>query len=99
MDFSSIESQKDITNSTSSSDYEDELNDVVGDFDMNMRKFSTALKQNFTINQNELKRSDYEPFDADNTSSTVNTNRKNSLEKLKNKTRKIPESLRRVSFG
>ena len=90
--------QKSNTNNTSSSDYEDELNDVVGDFNMNMRKFSASLKHNFIVGESEIKRSDYEPFDFDKISSTANNSHKNNYEKLKSKTKKIPESLRRVSF-
>jgi hypothetical protein len=84
---------------TSSSEYEDEINDIVGDFSTNMRKFSNTLRQGFTT-ENEIKRQDYEPFDIDKIKSTANNNnRKNNYEKLKSKTKKIPDSLRRVSFG
>ena len=85
--------EKTNENNTSSSDYDDEINDTVGDFNANIRKFSKAFKQNFYA-ENEIKRKDYEPFDNERR----NNIHKNNFEKLKTKTRKIPESLRRASF-
>ena len=76
--------------STSSSDYDDEMQDVVADFNITMRKMSSTVRQNFVM-LNENKRSQYEQFDEKNThdASTGLT------QKLKSK---ISQSIRNISF-
>ena len=79
--------------SESSSEYDEEIHDVVGDFNAAIRTFSSSVKPNFVVTSNGINnRREYEQFDRDHSATTSN------LDKILNNGRKIPQSLRKISL-